>query len=275
MERVVHSRLRTEKFDGNGWNLWKHKFQCAMIAVDLWDVVSEVAPGAEATAAVRDVFAKRDRKAWAEISLHLADSQLPLVMSCGTAKEAWDALCARYEGKSTQNVIFLKRKYRNIRLHDCTSMADFLNRHAEVASQLASVNAVVAEKEQAWELLLGLPDEYLHVGNSYRPDEELKLEDVRQRLIFEEQRQMEREGCDGSSTGSNALYSGHGRGKGFRGRGNSRFNRGNSQFHRGDDAGRGNFSRGCFSCGKFGHYARDCPESLWNPHDANVTEDDS
>ena len=79
-----------------------------LVTSDLWDIVTgeETMPESEEDGTRIAEWKKRGRKAQAEISLHLSDSQLPLVMRLKTSKDIWDALQNQYERKSMQNVIF-------------------------------------------------------------------------------------------------------------------------------------------------------------------------
>ena len=90
-------------------------------------------------------------KAQAEISLHLADSQLPLVMQLKTSKDTWDALKNEYERKSMQNVALFKRKYRDAKMREGKDMLKHINKHQEIVDQLVAVGVDIKEKEQIWD----------------------------------------------------------------------------------------------------------------------------
>ena len=112
-------------------------------------------------------------------------------MSKDTAKAAWEALKNQYERRSIQNVIYHKRRYRNAVMNEGDDMLAHINRHQEIATQLAAVGAEVQEYEQVWELLLSLPKSYEHLVNALELSQDLTLDAVRQRLVMEDQRREE------------------------------------------------------------------------------------
>ena len=66
--------LKTDKFNGEGWYMWGHKMEMVLVSSDLWDIVTgeEPIPENEEEGGSRiSKWKKRDRKAQAEISLHL------------------------------------------------------------------------------------------------------------------------------------------------------------------------------------------------------------
>ena len=140
--------LKTEKFDGEGWYMWRHKMEMVLVTLDLWDIVTgeETMPESEEDGTRITEWKKWDRKAQAEISLHLSDSQLPLVMRLKTPKDMWDALKNQYERKSMQNVIFFKPKYQDAKMKEGEDMLRHINKHQEIVDQLVSVGADISEQ---------------------------------------------------------------------------------------------------------------------------------
>ena len=239
--------LKTEKFDGEGWHMWRHKMEMVLVTSDLWDIVTgeETMPESEEDGTRITEWKKRDRKAQAEISLHLSDSQLPLVMRLKTSKDMWDALNNQYERKSMQNVIFCKRKYRDAKMKEGEDMLRHINKHQEIVDQLVSVGADISKQEQVWELLLSLPESYDNLVNALEFSDDLTLPVLRQRLFLEEQKRKQR-ASEGRS--EDALVS------------SRRYSRNN--FSRTRQKGPNRISNRsdiqCYNCGKYGHIAKDC-----------------
>ena len=186
--------LKTEKFDGEGWYMRRRKMEMVLVTSDLWDIVTgeEIIPDSEEDGTRITQWKKRDRKAQAEISLHLSDSQLPLVMRLKTSNDMWDALKNQYERKSMPNVIFFKRKYRDAKMKEGEDMLRHINKHQEIVDQLVSVGADISEQEQVWELLLSLPESYDNLVNALEFSDDLTLPVLRQRLLLEEQKRKQR-----------------------------------------------------------------------------------
>eukprot|EP00794_Sanderia_malayensis_P015603 gene15603-17175_t len=132
---------RIEKFEGNNFNLWKFKMQMVLEDKDLWTIVSgeEIGPSGQGTTeAVQERFRKRARKSMATICLSLSDSELLLVRSATTAREAWLKLEGHYETKSLANTLFLRRRYLTTMMSDSDAMIDHINKLRSLAEQLFS-----------------------------------------------------------------------------------------------------------------------------------------
>ena len=98
--------------------------EMALVTSDLWDIVAgkETVLESEEDGTRITEWKKRDRKAQAKISLHLSDSQLPLVMRLKTSKDVWDVLNNQYEIKSMQNLIIFNCKYRDANMKEGEAM---------------------------------------------------------------------------------------------------------------------------------------------------------
>ena len=245
--------LKTDKFNGEGWYMWRHKMEMVLVSSDLWDIVTGEEPipeNEEQGGSTISKWKKRDRKAQAEISLHLSDSQLPLVMRLKTSKDMWDALKNQYERKSMQNVIFFKRKYRDAKMKEGEDMLKHINKHQEIVDQLVAVGAEISEQEQVWELLLSLPESYDNLVNALEFSDDLTLPVLRQRLLLEEQKRKQR-AMEGRSEEALASSKDPSRNNNFsrvRQKGPNRTanripNRSAIQ---------------CYNCGKYGHIAKEC-----------------
>ena len=138
--RADDSILRVEKSDGQNFHLWKFKMQMVLEDKDLWDIVSgeEVEPSGQGSTddAARGKCHQRSRTAMATICLLLSDSQLLLVRSAKTAKDAWLKLESHYEKKSLANKLFLRRKYLTTMLLDGDRMIDHVNNVRSLAEHL-------------------------------------------------------------------------------------------------------------------------------------------
>ncbi len=252
-----------------------------LIQCDFWEIVSgtEVYPepvngadGAETAVSVtaRANWKRKDSKALAEISLHLCHSQLHLVKKTETSSDAWQALCGYYEQKSHVSVIFLKRQYQAAKMKESEDMMAHISKHQEIADQLAGVGVPVDESEQAYTLLLSLPDSYESFSDTLAltlGGQQLALETVKQTLILEERKRKEK-ASPGQSSDALFVSKGHkpyqSSAGGFRGNrgavqpGNRATARGfRSRGFRGR-ANASNLGRKCFNCGKPGHIASEC-----------------
>ena len=87
-----------EKLNGANWSTWKFQMKHLLLAKELWGMVDgSEALTEEATAAARAEFQKRSQKAFSTLVLAIGTSQLYLVTSGETPKNAWEALRSHFE----------------------------------------------------------------------------------------------------------------------------------------------------------------------------------
>ena len=95
-----------DKLDGTNWSTWKFQVRHLLLAKGLWKYVdgsTELAQDADANA--RQEFNKNSQIAQSNIVLRLKTSQLYLVTSCTTPKDARNALRNHFERDTLANKI--------------------------------------------------------------------------------------------------------------------------------------------------------------------------
>lgn len=124
----MEDKLFIEKLSGpENWATWKFQMEHLMKAKGLWGMVMEtdnVAEGANAQA--RAEFEKRKEKAFSVLVLNVSTSQLYLITSCKTPKEAWDTLKGHFERDTLANKLFLKKKYFRCEMKEGENITEHL-----------------------------------------------------------------------------------------------------------------------------------------------------
>ncbi|KAL5851502.1 hypothetical protein ACOSQ3_006620 [Xanthoceras sorbifolium] len=210
-----------------------------------------------------------DRQALGVIRLTLSRNVAFNIVKEKTTAGLITALSNMYEKPSASNKVHLMRRLFNLRMAEGASVAQHLNEHNTITTQLSSVEIEFDEEVRALILLSSLPDSWnatVTAVSSSSGNNKLKFDDVRDLVLSEEIRRRE----SGEASSSSALHT-ESRGRtsersSYRSRSKSR--RGKSR------SGKKDFS--CYNCGKKGHFKRDCrapKKDTGTQESANVTEE--
>lgn len=109
----MEDKLFIDKLSGpENWATWKFQLEHLLKAKGLWGMVQETDQlAADANANTRAEFERRKEKAFSVLVLNVSTSQLYLITSCKTPKEAWETLKGQFERHTIANKLFLKKKY--------------------------------------------------------------------------------------------------------------------------------------------------------------------
>lgn len=158
---------------------------------DLWSTVKDPKPE---SANVTSVWTRKDEKARAMIGLALEDSQLTHILDAVSANEMWEMLKGYHERGSLSNKVHALRRLCSMRLGEGENMSKHLVEAAELVHRLARMGESLKEHLVVAILLSSLPESYnpLVTALEGRPEEDVKLEYVKGKLLDEWRRRSEK-----------------------------------------------------------------------------------
>ncbi|KAL5762397.1 hypothetical protein ACOSP7_018661 [Xanthoceras sorbifolium] len=258
-------KIKIEKFDGADFGFWKMQIEDYLYQKKLYQPLL----GKKPDDMKEEDWNLLDRQALGVIRLTLSRNVAFNIVKEKTTAGLITALSNMYEKPSASNKVHLMRRLFNLRMAEGASVAQHLNEHNTITTQLSSVEIEFDEEVRALILLSSLPDSWnatVTAVSSSSGNNKLKFDDVRDLVLSEEIRRRE----SGEASSSSALHT-ESRGRtsersSYRSRSKSR--RGKSR------SGKKDFS--CYNRGKKGHFKRDCrapKKDTGTQESANVTEE--
>lgn len=265
-----------EKLVGQiNWSEWKFQVRISLCAAECYDVASGTFVKPESSDAnyttILESYTKKEMKAQKIIGLSLTREPMMHVMNCNSSKDMWDKLCSIYEQKSKCSIHFLQQKFYNFAKDPDDSMASHFSKLDEIVQQLKDMKETISNSMLITKILMTLPPCFNHFHSAWEstPEAERTLENLRTRLMVEENRLFVQEKDIGTSEALMAKRAGKFENRPRKPDQNSR------------KPGK------CYLCKKGFHWKRDCPEkrrkdkeskdetvSLMCMHDAAKKSDD-
>jgi hypothetical protein len=115
-------------------------------------------PSATADPTGHAEWISKDRKARIQIATTLRKGPLNLILEAKTAKECWDRIVARYQGRGGRRIAYLMESFFRVNLTDTEPLEPQLNRLVEAGRNLESINCGVNDKALAYIIIMALPD---------------------------------------------------------------------------------------------------------------------
>lgn len=229
---MAEAKITFDRLNDVNWSTWRFRMELMLMKDDLWTIVKDPKPE---SADMTTAWTRKDEKARAVIGLALDDSQLIHVMEAATAKEMWEKLKSYHERGSLSNKIHILRKLCSMRLEENGNMSDHLLEASELVHSLARMGESLKEHLVVAILLSSLPVSFspLVTALEGRPEEDLKLDYVKGKLLDEWRRKSEYSKQE--NVHENVLKT-------------------TVQIEN-----RRNYVRTCYYCGREGHFQRSCP----------------
>lgn len=177
---------RFEQLGDGNYATWSCYCRAFLISRELWLPISTSRPESREE---RDTWDRKDALALAQIQLCVKAHLLPMVVSCKTAKEAWDMLSSTYKAQSNARKMALLHDLSKLRLHPREAIISYVARVKAIRQELMVVDHKIDENTVVMHMLAGLPDEYRMLRTVLENmGGEWSLEVVASKMIQEEQR---------------------------------------------------------------------------------------
>lgn len=220
---------------------------------------------------------EKSEKAKDLIVLNVGNKVLRKIQHCETAAEMWSTLNKLYTETSLPNRIYLQLRFYTYKMNDSKSIDENVDDFLKLVAYLSNLQVEVSEEVQAILLLSSLPNKYDQLKETLKYGRDtLSLSEVTGAARSKERELSEsgkfiRSGGDSLMVerGRSDNRNSRGNGKGYRGRSKSQHGRSKSRPRNNKT------SKGCFICGKEGHWKRECPDkrSSKAQDSANIAEE--
>uniref|UniRef100_A0A251U9V3 Putative ribonuclease H-like domain, GAG-pre-integrase domain protein n=1 Tax=Helianthus annuus TaxID=4232 RepID=A0A251U9V3_HELAN len=193
----THVPILLEK-DSTHYTTWKTLFKVHCQIYEVLDHLSPKQPDTKAadtsdTAAaakvvVDSLWTQLDAMVLQWIYSTISAPLLHIILQPGqTANDAWTAIESEFNDNKTTRAIFLGQEFANLSLDNFSSMSDYCDHAKNLADQLKSVGAPVADHVLVIKILTGLTEQYDGISTVLQNQDPLpSFNDVRSKLNLEE-----------------------------------------------------------------------------------------
>ena len=184
--------------DAEGFTHWHFCMKMVLQDNDLLAVTDGTLPRPNATtdAAGYESWNAKDLKARIQIATTLRKGPLNLIMQSTSAKDCWDKLIARYQGKGGRRVAYLMESFFRTPLNDSEPMEPQIQKLIEADQNLQTIGCGVNDKNLAYIIIMALPDSLstLQTILYNKDDQTITSEEVIALILADEERRIHSSG---------------------------------------------------------------------------------
>lgn len=161
---------KAQIFDGSNYSAWSVKMRFYLKSYSLWEdtendreIASITDNSTVAQIKVHDEKVARKDRALSVIHSCVTDEMFNRIMTCETAKEAWDTLEEEFQGdlKARQmEILNLKREMTMLRMKDGETVKGFADRVMKVVTQLRMLGEELKDAKVVETILVSLPKRF-------------------------------------------------------------------------------------------------------------------
>lgn len=217
-DKFLFARLNNQNYQ-----VWKTRMEMFLKREDTWCAVGDPQPQP-----VTPEWTRADVKAHAAIALYVEDSQLNLIRGAVSAEDAWTRIKDFHEKTTMTSRVSILRRICSLNMAEGGDVEQHLVDLEELFDRLSCAGLELEVPLKIAMIYRSLPDSFMGLVTAMesRPDGDQTIELVKQKLLDEHQRRLERS----TNTGENALKLQSG----------------------------GRKEKVCYHCRKPGHFRRDC-----------------
>lgn len=190
-------------FTGVNYGVWAVRMATYLRAFDLWDVVEhnrDPTPlnNNPTVAQIKFFNEEKAKKFKALTCIHNAVSEemFTRIMTCETAKEAWDKLKAEFQGDEKSRrmqILNLKRQFEGLKMKESDTVKEFSSNISKIVNQMTLLGEEIKESRVVEKVLVSLPEKFENKICSLEDSKdfsELSLQELINALQAVEQRQQ-------------------------------------------------------------------------------------
>ncbi|XP_027182312.1 uncharacterized protein LOC113780733 [Coffea eugenioides] len=156
-------------FTGENYQIWAVKMKSYLDANDLWDVIeTDPVPELSKVPTIAEMRAHRDavkRRSKAMTCIHSAvsDAVFTKIMTCETAKEAWDTLKVAFQDNDRtrqMQVLNLRREFELLRMKDTENIKEYSDKLLDVVNKIRLIGEQLPDSRVIEKVLVSLLERF-------------------------------------------------------------------------------------------------------------------